>query len=83
MLQRAEVTGTAPLAMMSPYLIAAVVKAEDPRFFAHHGIDWTNLAPAAPPGEGYTSPKTSARDGASRRHASRRPRPFIRSHDLA
>lgn len=28
-----------PLTAISPWLVAAVVKAEDPRFFAHHGFD--------------------------------------------
>ncbi len=29
-----------PLDAMSPLLIAAIVRSEDPRFFQHHGIDW-------------------------------------------
>jgi monofunctional biosynthetic peptidoglycan transglycosylase len=30
----------APLASISPLLIGAVIRAEDQRFFEHHGVDW-------------------------------------------
>jgi len=32
-----------PLHAVSPALLRAVVAAEDDRFFAHHGVDWTAL----------------------------------------
>ena len=35
-----------PLAQVSPALAAAVVAAEDARFYEHHGIDWTAVAEA-------------------------------------
>lgn len=35
-----------PLARVSPALVAAVVSAEDARFFSHHGIDWDSVAEA-------------------------------------
>ena len=35
-----------PLAQVSPALVAAVVAAEDARFFEHHGIDWAAVAEA-------------------------------------
>jgi monofunctional biosynthetic peptidoglycan transglycosylase len=35
-----------PLAQVSPALVAAVVAAEDARFYEHHGIDWTAVAEA-------------------------------------
>jgi membrane peptidoglycan carboxypeptidase len=34
------------LTAISPLLVAAVVKAEDPRFFDHHGADWEAVARA-------------------------------------
>jgi monofunctional biosynthetic peptidoglycan transglycosylase len=33
--------GWIPLTAISPLLIAAAVNAEDPRFFDHHGVDWS------------------------------------------
>ncbi len=35
-----------PLAQVSPALVAAVVAAEDARFWEHHGIDWAAVAEA-------------------------------------
>lgn len=35
-----------PLARVSPALVAAVVSAEDARFFSHHGIDWDSVTEA-------------------------------------
>jgi monofunctional glycosyltransferase len=35
-----------PLARVSPALVAAVVAAEDSRFWEHHGIDWNAVAEA-------------------------------------
>ncbi|HQQ76875.1 MAG TPA: monofunctional biosynthetic peptidoglycan transglycosylase [Thermoanaerobaculia bacterium] len=35
-----------PLSQISPALVAAVVAAEDARFFEHHGIDWIAVAEA-------------------------------------
>src|SRR5512135_3593562 len=35
-----------PLAQVSPALVAAVLAAEDSRFFEHHGIDWQAVAEA-------------------------------------
>lgn len=53
MRHRAESTGVAqapgewaPLHTVSPYLVLAVVKAEDPFFFRHRGIDWAMLRQA-------------------------------------
>ena len=36
-----------PLADIAPSLIGAIVKAEDPAFFAHHGVDWKATRAAA------------------------------------
>jgi monofunctional biosynthetic peptidoglycan transglycosylase len=35
-----------PLSQVSPALVAAVLAAEDSRFYEHHGIDWTAVAEA-------------------------------------
>lgn len=35
-----------PLSGISPYLVAAVVAAEDARFCAHRGVDWTEMRAA-------------------------------------
>jgi monofunctional biosynthetic peptidoglycan transglycosylase len=35
-----------PLSAVSPALVAAVLAAEDARFFSHHGIDWQAVAEA-------------------------------------
>jgi monofunctional biosynthetic peptidoglycan transglycosylase len=32
-----------PLERISPHLAAAVIASEDARFFAHHGLDWTEI----------------------------------------
>ena len=36
--------GWTPLERIAPRLAAGVVKAEDPRFFEHHGVDWRATA---------------------------------------
>jgi len=35
-----------PLAAMSPYIVRAVIAAEDSRFVQHHGFDWTEVESA-------------------------------------
>lgn len=40
-------TAWTPLTEISPALIAAVLKAEDQRFFEHAGVDWLAVGKAA------------------------------------